>query len=63
MILLAAGLAMIAAVHLLINRTKLGLVIRAVAQDGETAGTMGINSNFVVLVTFAIGPPSPPSPA
>jgi branched-chain amino acid transport system permease protein len=55
MILLAAGLAMIVAVHLVINKTKLGLAIRAVAQDGETARTMGINFTFVILVTFAIG--------
>jgi branched-chain amino acid transport system permease protein len=54
-ILLLAGLAMIVGVHVLINRTKLGLAIRAVAQDGETAMTMGINFSMVVLVTFAIG--------
>jgi branched-chain amino acid transport system permease protein len=54
-ILLAAGIAMIAAVHLLINRTKLGLAIRAVAQDGETARTMGIDFTAIVLITFAIG--------
>ena len=54
-ILFVAGLAMIAAVHLVINRTKLGLAIRAVAQDSETARTMGINFTFVILVTFAIG--------
>ena len=55
LMLLAAGLAMIVAVHLLINKTKLGLAIRAVAQDGEAARTMGINFTFVVLTTFAIG--------
>jgi len=55
LMLLAAGLAMIVAVHLLINKTKLGLAIRAVAQDGETARTMGINFTAVVLITFAIG--------
>ena len=54
-ILFVAGIAMIVAVHLVINRTKLGLAIRAVAQDGETARIMGINFTFVVLVTFAIG--------
>jgi branched-chain amino acid transport system permease protein len=54
-ILFVAGIAMIVAVHLVINRTKLGLAIRAVAQDGETARVMGINFTFVVLVTFAIG--------
>ena len=54
-ILFAAGIVVIAAVHLLINKTKLGLAIRAVAQDGETARTMGINFTRVILVTFAIG--------
>lgn len=54
-ILLLAGLAVIVGIHLLINRTRLGLAIRAVAQDEETAMTMGINFQFVVLVTFAIG--------
>jgi branched-chain amino acid transport system permease protein len=54
-ILLLAGLAVIVLIHLVINRTKLGLAIRAVAQDAETARTMGINFTRVVLVTFAIG--------
>jgi branched-chain amino acid transport system permease protein len=54
-ILFVAGIAMIVAVNVVINRTKLGLAIRAVAQDGETARIMGINFTFVVLVTFAIG--------
>ena len=54
-ILLLAGLAVIVLVHLMINRTKLGLAIRAVAQDAETAQTMGINFTAVVLITFAIG--------
>ena len=55
LILLAAGLAMIVAIHLLINKTKLGLAIRAVAQDEETARTMGIDFTAIVLITFAIG--------
>jgi branched-chain amino acid transport system permease protein len=54
-LLFLAGLAAIVGVHLVINRTKLGLAIRAVAQDEETARTMGINFNLIVLVTFAIG--------
>jgi branched-chain amino acid transport system permease protein len=54
-ILLLAGLAVIVLVHAIINRTKLGLAIRAVAQDAETAQTMGINFTVVVLITFAIG--------
>jgi branched-chain amino acid transport system permease protein len=54
-ILLAVGVAAIVLVHLLITRTRLGLAIRAVAQDAETARTMGINFEFIVLATFAIG--------
>jgi branched-chain amino acid transport system permease protein len=54
-ILLLAGVGVILLIHLIINRTKLGLAIRAVAQDAETAQTMGINFTAIVLVTFAIG--------
>ena len=55
LIVLMAGLGIIVGIHLLINRTKLGLAIRAVAQDEDTAKTMGINFTLIVLVTFAIG--------
>jgi branched-chain amino acid transport system permease protein len=55
LILIALGLASIVAVHLLVTRTKLGLAIRAVAQDGETARIMGIPFQQTVLITFAIG--------
>jgi branched-chain amino acid transport system permease protein len=54
-ILIALGLASIVAVQLLVTRTKLGLAIRAVAQDSETAQVMGIDFRRVVLLTFAIG--------
>jgi branched-chain amino acid transport system permease protein len=54
-IMLAAGVLVIVALQFLLNRTKLGLAIRAVAQDEETARTMGVNFTQVVLVTFAIG--------
>ncbi|GAB4272504.1 MAG: branched-chain amino acid ABC transporter permease [Deferrisomatales bacterium] len=54
-LLLLAGFLIVIGIHLLINRTKLGLAIRAVAQDEETAKTMGIHFNLIVLVTFALG--------
>ena len=54
-IMLAAGVMVIVGLQLLLNRTKLGLAIRAVAQDEETARTMEVNFNAVVLITFAIG--------
>ena len=55
LLMLAAGLLLVVGVHLLIQRTRLGLAIRAVAQDEETARTMGIDFSRIVLVTFAIG--------
>jgi branched-chain amino acid transport system permease protein len=54
-IMLLAGVLMIVALQFLLNRTKLGLAIRAVAQDEETARAMGVNFTQVVLITFAIG--------
>jgi branched-chain amino acid transport system permease protein len=54
-IMLLAGVFVIVALQYLLNRTKLGLAIRAVAQDEETARAMGVNFTQVVLITFAIG--------
>ena len=53
--LLGGILLIIVGIQYLLNRTKLGLAIRAVAQDEETARTMGVNFTAIVLVTFAIG--------
>lgn len=55
LLLLLGGIGAIVGVHLLITRTRLGMAIRAVAQDGETARLMGINFDWVVLLTFGIG--------
>jgi branched-chain amino acid transport system permease protein len=37
------------------TRTELGLAMRAASQDMEISGTMGINSHFIVSITFVIG--------
>jgi branched-chain amino acid transport system permease protein len=54
-LMLAAGALVIGGLQLLLNRTKLGLAIRAVAQDEETARIMGVDFTMIVLITFAIG--------
>jgi len=54
-LMLTAGVLVIVGIQYLLNRTTLGLAIRAVAQDEETARTMGINFTAIVLITFAIG--------
>ncbi len=53
--MLGGGILVIVLIHLLINRTRLGLAIRAVAQDEETAKIMGINFRMVVYTTFFLG--------
>lgn len=55
LILILAGVASIAAVHWVINRTRFGLAVRAVAEDAETAVTMGINHARIIPLTFALG--------
>jgi len=54
-LMLAAGVIVIVGLQLMLQKTKLGLAIRAVAQDEETARTMGVNFTAVVLTTFGIG--------
>ena len=48
-------LALVAALTQLINHTKVGMAMRAVAKDFETAQLMGIKINAVISVTFVIG--------
>ncbi len=55
LILLGTGIASVVGVHLLVTRTRLGLAIRAVAQDSETARIMGMNFERIVLLTFGLG--------
>lgn len=55
LILLLTGIICIVLVQRLITRSKIGLAIRAVAQDSETARIMGINFRQIVLITFMLG--------
>ena len=40
---------------LFINKTRMGKAMRAVSEDKEAAGLMGISTNHTITVTFAIG--------
>lgn len=55
LVLFSAGAAAVVLIHLLISRTRLGMAIRAVAQDSEAAQLMGVNFSLVVLTAFALG--------
>ena len=43
------------ALWLLMTKTELGLAMRAVAQDMETAASLGVNTQRTVALTFVIG--------
>src|SRR6201985_1301663 len=47
--------ALMAGLELLVNRTRLGRQMRAVAADREAAEMLGINVNFVITATFFLG--------
>lgn len=48
-------LILVFALSLLINKTKVGMAMRAVSKDFETSRLMGIKINSVISVTFIIG--------
>ena len=52
--ILVAGVLLIICTYLFINKTKMGIAMRAVAQDRETAAMMGVNINRVIDITFVV---------
>ncbi|HTX54266.1 MAG TPA: branched-chain amino acid ABC transporter permease, partial [Candidatus Baltobacteraceae bacterium] len=54
-VVIFGALFMLWALWLLVNRTKIGKAIRAVAEDQGTASLMGINVNAMISITFLIG--------
>src|SRR5213080_3455845 len=55
LVVIAAALLMLWALHVIVNRTKIGTAIRAVAEDQAAASLMGINVNRIISLTFLIG--------
>jgi branched-chain amino acid transport system permease protein len=54
-LVLVLGLVLMTGLQLLVNRTRLGRQVRAVAADREAAEMLGINVNFVITATFFLG--------
>jgi len=52
---LVLGLLLMVGLRQLVNRTRLGKQMRAVAVDREAAEMLGINVNFTIAATFFIG--------
>jgi branched-chain amino acid transport system permease protein len=53
-LVVAVSAAAIAALYAFMKLTILGKALRAVAQDRETAGLMGINPNLLIAITIVI---------
>ena len=53
-LIIAVSVATIALLYAFMKFTYMGKALRAVSQDRETAGLMGINPNQVVMLTFVI---------
>src|SRR5260370_15334618 len=51
------AVALMLALHLFVNRTRLGKAMRATAQDAEAARMMGIDVDRVVMTAFFLGSP------
>jgi branched-chain amino acid transport system permease protein len=49
------ALGLIGGIYALINRTRLGMAMRATFQDRETAALMGVQINSIYTATFALG--------
>jgi branched-chain amino acid transport system permease protein len=54
-VVIVAALLMLWVLHVLVNRTKIGKAIRAVAEDQAAASLMGIDVNRMISLTFLIG--------
>ena len=53
--LLVLALASMIGLVLLVEKTKMGRAMRATAENPRVAGLMGVDSNQVIVLTFAIG--------
>lgn len=54
-VLLALAVMAMAALVVLVEKTKMGRAMRATAENPRVAGLMGVDSNKVIVATFAIG--------
>ena len=55
LIVIISAVLMLVGLNYLVNATRIGKAIRAVAQDRPTASLMGINVNRIISITFLVG--------
>jgi len=54
-VIVVSALVLMAGLYFLVQRSKLGRAMRAVAEDKDTAALMGTNVNQIIAFTFALG--------
>ena len=55
LLLIALGPLVLAALHLLLTRTRWGTLVRAATQDREMASALGVNQRWLFTAVFALG--------
>jgi branched-chain amino acid transport system permease protein len=55
LLVVIGAIVMMVLLVLFVDKTKTGRGIRAVAQDGETARLMGVNTDRIIVITFVVG--------
>ena len=55
LLIIVAAVAMMFGLHFVIHRTKIGTAMRATSYNLSVATLMGINTDFVIAFTFALG--------
>lgn len=55
LVIMLSALVLMCALLLLVNKTKLGMAMRATAENIDVAQLMGININRTIMATFAVG--------
>lgn len=54
-IIIVSGLVLFGGLMYVVHRTKVGMAMRALSRDIETTGLMGINTDRVIMFSFALG--------
>ncbi|MFN2189354.1 MAG: branched-chain amino acid ABC transporter permease [Candidatus Promineifilaceae bacterium] len=54
-VVMIVALVMLVALYILVQRTKTGKAIRAVAENKDVAALMGVNVDRTIAITFAVG--------
>ncbi|MFH1112499.1 MAG: branched-chain amino acid ABC transporter permease [Pseudomonadota bacterium] len=55
LIVVVVGVVLVGLLWLFVNRTKLGLALKGMAQDERAAMTLGIDSDYMAVVAMALG--------